>query len=200
MTSIVSLDESGNMGSQDRYFVMSALIVKRSSDLIRAFKVIDGMSRKRRNKTSAVTEVKFSNSYPDERMQVLKTLSASSISIVYVAIDKKKSRLYRDMRNCDLYRAAVIEIMPLIGKTLTTSDVVLNFDENRCIRMGDLAGLVIGGIPDRNVKSVKKVDSKSDKAVQLADFISGSIREKYEHDDDRYLIAIEEKISMAHET
>ena len=55
-------------------------------------------------------------------------------------------------------------------------------------------------LQNRNVKSVKKVRSFTDKAVQLADFISGSIREKYENDDEQYMAVIEEKISIAHET
>ncbi len=53
---------------------------------------------------------------------------------------------------------------------------------------------------NRNVKSVKKVRSFADKAVQLADFISGSVREKYEKDDEQYITVIEEKISIAYET
>lgn len=53
---------------------------------------------------------------------------------------------------------------------------------------------------NRNVKSVRKVRSFADKAVQLADFISGSVREKYENDDEQYITVIEEKISIAHET
>ncbi|MBR4686334.1 MAG: hypothetical protein IKP04_07400 [Candidatus Methanomethylophilaceae archaeon] len=55
-------------------------------------------------------------------------------------------------------------------------------------------------LQNRNVKSVKKVRSFADKAVQLADFISGSIREKYENNDEQYMAVIEEKISIAHET
>jgi len=34
----------------------------------------------------------------------------------------------------------------------------------------------------------------------LPDFISGSVREKYENGDEQYITVIEEKISIAHET
>lgn len=50
MTSTVSLDESGNVGSQGRYFVISALIVKRTSDLNKSFKILDMMRKKRGRK------------------------------------------------------------------------------------------------------------------------------------------------------
>ena len=108
--------------------------------------------------------------------------------------------MYSNTHNCDLYKAAINEILPLVGKALITNDVILNFDENLCISMKDLIEVVNDKIQDRNVKSVKKVKSFADKAVQLADFIAGSVREKYENDNDEYLIAIEEKISIAHET
>ena len=200
MTSTVSLDESGNVGSQGRYFVLSALIVKRTNELNKSFKVLDEMRKKRRNTKGSDPEVKFSNSYPDERIKVLQSLSESSASIVYVVIDKKKSKLYSNTHNCDLYKAAIKEILPLVGKALMTNDVALNFDENLCISMKDLIESVNSNLQNCNVKSVKKVRSFADKAVQLADFISGSVREKYEHDDDQYITVIEEKISIAHET
>lgn len=200
MTSTVSLDESGNVGSQGRYFVISALIVKRTSDLNKSFKILDMMRKKRGRKKDSDPEVKFSNSYPDERLKVLESLSESSISIVYVVIDKKKSKLYANTHNCQLYRAAVNEILPLIGKALETNDVALNFDENLCISMKDLIEIVNNMLQGRNVKSVKKVRSFADKAVQLADFIAGSVREKYENGVNEYIAVIEEKISIAHET
>jgi hypothetical protein len=200
MTSTVSLDESGNVGSQDRYFVLAALIAKRTNDLNKSFKILDEMRKKRSSAKGSDHEVKFRNSYPDERIRVLQSLSESSVSIVYVAIDKKKSKLYSNTHNCDLYKAAIKEILPLIGKALTTNDVVLNFDENLCISMKDLIDTVNKNLQKRNVKSVKKVRSFADKAVQLADFISGSVREKYENGDEQYITVIEEKISIAHET
>lgn len=131
---------------------------------------------------------------------MLESLSESSISIVYVVIDKKKSKLYANTHNCQLYRAAVNEILPLIGKALETNDVALNFDENLCISMKDLIEIVNNMLQGRNVKSVKKVRSFADKAVQLADFIAGSVREKYENGVNEYIAVIEEKISIAHET
>lgn len=45
MTATVSIDESGNLGSVDRYFVMSALIFKRTSDVIKAFRILDKMEK-----------------------------------------------------------------------------------------------------------------------------------------------------------
>lgn len=179
---------------------MSALIVKRTDDLNRSFKILDRMRCRRGRRKGSEVEVKFSNSYPDERAEVLKSLSESPISVVYVVIDKKKSNLYRNMHNCDLYKAAVNELLLLVGKALETNDVVLNFDENLCISMKDLTEVVNERLQNRNIKSVKKVRSSSDKAVQLADFIAGSVRDRYENDNDEYISIIKEKISIAHET
>ena len=159
MTSTVSLDESGNVGSQGRYFVLSALIVKRTNELNKSFKILDERRKKRGSIRGSDPEVKFSNSYPDERIRVLQSVSESSVSIVYVVIDKKKSKLYSNTHNCDLYKAAIREILPLVGKALTTNDVALNFDENLCISMKDLIDTVNNNLQNRNVKSVKKVRS-----------------------------------------
>ena len=99
-----------------------------------------------------------------------------------------------------LDKAAIKEILPMVGKALTANDVALNFDENLCISMKDLIDVVNSNLQNRNVKSVRKVRSFADKAVQFADFISGSVREKYENNDEQYITVIEEKISVAHET
>ena len=176
------------------------MIVKRPKDLNKSFKILDEMRKKRSRTKDSDVEVKFSNSYPDERIRVLQSLSGSSVSIVYVVIDKRKSKLYGNTHNCDLYKAAIKEILPLIGKTLMTNDVALNFDENLCISMKELIEAVNENLQNRNIKSVKKVRSFADKAVQLADFISGSVREKYENNDEQYITVIEEKIPIAHET
>ena len=66
--------------------------------------------------------------------------------------------------------------------------------------MKKLTEMVKDNLSNHNVKSVRKVNSSSDKAVQLADFVSGSIREKYEHGNDEFLAIIKDKISIAHET
>lgn len=201
MASTVSFDESGNIGSLDRYFVISAMIYKRTSDIYKAFVTLDELKRKRKTKKKqSVPEIKFSNSYSDERMAILKSLSHCSISIVYVAIDKEKSKIYRDVRNCNLYKAAVKEILSIVGQILPAYGVNLIFDENLCISSKELSEIVADTITDKKINSVKKVNSCFDKAIQLTDFISGSIREKYEHQNEEYVIQIMQKISIAHET
>jgi hypothetical protein len=81
--------------------VLATLIVKSPKDLNKSFKILDEMKKKRSRTKDSDVEVKFSNSYPDERIRVLQSLSGSSVSIVYVVIDKKKSK-------CTATRATVI--------------------------------------------------------------------------------------------
>ena len=139
MASTVSFDESGNIGSLDRYFVFSAMIYKRTSDVNKAFKTLDELKRNRKRRDNhPATEVKFSNSYPDERMVVLKSLSQCPIFIVYVVIDKEKSKTYHDLRNCYLYKAALKELISDVGINLPTNEVNLIFDENLCVTAKEL--------------------------------------------------------------
>ena len=83
---------------------------------------------------------------------------------------------------------------------LVTVSGIAVLDENNLIHPDELLSLTKELIPNGNVLNAKKVRSFANKGVQLADFISGAIRDKYEHDDGRYIEAISEKISLAHET
>ncbi len=201
MTTTVSIDESGNLGSLDRYFIMSALIFKRTSDVAKAFKILDEMKKKRiRDSDNLQKEMKFSNSYPDERTTILKAISQCSVSIVFVSVDKLKSNKYRNFRNCNLYKSTVKEILELVARVLMSNEANLLLDENLCINNKELLEITSCFTNYSGKNAVKKVNSTFNKAVQLADFVSGSVREKYEHNNDCYYNLISEKVSIAHET
>ena len=199
MTTRVEIDESGNLGSEDRFFIMSAIVTRRFDNLSPAIKVLDEIKRKQSPKGN-IMEIKYSRLHPDERLLVLKALNECDMDVVYVVIDKERSEMYSDYRGRKLYIATVKELLPLINRVLKTKDVELDFDENNLIHPDELLSLTKELIPNGNVLNAKKVRSFANKGVQLADFVSGAVRDKYEHDDGKYIEAISEKISLAHET
>lgn len=199
MTTRVEIDESGNLGSEDRFFVMSAIITRRFDNLRPAIKVLDGIKKKQSPKGNLM-EVKYARLHSDEKLLVLNALNECDIDLVYVVIDKERSELYSGYRGRKLYIATVKELLPLINSVLKTRDVDLDFDENNLIHPDELLSLTKELMPDGNVLNAKKVRSFANKGVQLADFVSGAVRDKYEHSDGRYIETISEKISLAHET
>lgn len=199
MTSKVEIDESGNLGSKDRYFVLSAIVTRRFDNLRPAIKVLDQIKKKQSSKKD-IMEVKYTRLHQDEKLRVLRALNGCNINIVYVVVDKEKSRLYSNLRGRKLYIAAVKEILPLIEDVLKTKDVDLEFDENLLVQVDELEKMSRELMPESNVLSAKKVRSFANRGVQLADFVSGAVRDKYEHGDDFYFEVISERISLAHET
>ena len=197
MTSIVAIDESGNLGSEDRYFIMSAVIARRVRDLKPAFKEIDEVRNRRKNPKTEC-EIKFYTSYADEKVRILKAMVLCPMSIAYVCIDKE-SEQYERIRGKALYRSAVNLIMPLVNNALQTRDVTLHYDQNLSVNLRELTEMTIAGLSKCNVKVVKKVQSQDNKCVQLADFVAGSIRTRYEYGDSSFADIISEKVSFAHE-
>jgi len=127
-------------------------------------------------------------------------MNGCNIEIVYVVVDKEKSKSYSNLRGRKLYIAAVKEILPLIEDVLKTKDVDLESDENLLVQVDELEKMSRELMPESNVLSAKKVRSFANRGVQLADFVSGAVRDKYEHGDDFYFEVISERISLAHET
>ena len=70
MTWLAAVDESGNLGSDSRFFVMSAVTVRRVRTLSSAFKAIP----------TPRDESKFYNSTDKEILEVLKELSLTDRS------------------------------------------------------------------------------------------------------------------------
>jgi len=71
MTSKVEIDESGNLGSKDRYFVLSAIVTRCFDNLRPAIKVLDEIKKKQSSKKD-IMEVKYTHLHQDEKLRVLR--------------------------------------------------------------------------------------------------------------------------------
>lgn len=64
-----------------------------------------------------------------------------------------------------------------------TKDVDFEFDENLSVREDEMEEMSRELKPEGNVLRAKKVRSFANRGVQLADFVSGAVSDRYEYDD-----------------
>lgn len=191
MTALIIIDESGDLGPNgSQFYIMAAVITGRSRHLSKAAKEIP---------THAV-EPKYYNSDEKTKSKILNEISSSKCIIIYVCVDKHnyKSELY-DVHGKKLYRSTLKKLFESIFPELKQKDVNIIVDESSSITIDDLREMAKEVAIDKgkNVKKCEKGVSHKNKCIQIADFTVGSIREKYENDNDNYYNMIEKKISVA---
>jgi len=192
MTGLIAIEESGNLGQRGtRYFVMVAIISRRSRHLLSTYKKIPKKNY----------EPKFRNSSDEERKEVLTEMTDSDTQIVYVCVDKNDWREPYRYGNI-LYQKALETLMECAMSVAPFKDMRMIVDESRFIKIGDLRAVSeeISAKLGKNVKRCDKVYSSSDKCIQIVDYVAGAIWTKYEKGNPEFFDIIEQKISVARET
>lgn len=190
MTWAISIDESGNLGKDSRYFVMAATAVIRQRHLLSVSKKIP---RQRE-------ESKFYNSTEEEIMEVLRELSMSNVRIVYVVVDKYDytGRFY-GLHGNSLYEAVLRELLAEAFATVKGGDANVFLDRSSFVTLSSfrtIAGEIAASV-GCNLKKCDKVTSHQNRCVQIADYVAGAINRNYEDGDPHYMDVIREKISIA---
>ena len=126
MTWLAAVDESGNLGSDSRFFVMSAVIVRRVRTLSSAFKAIP----------TARDESKFYNSTDEEILEVLKELSLIDVAIVSVEVDKYDyASKYCGVSGNALYRIVLTDLLDRVFGQVGSHDVNLFVDRSTFVSL-----------------------------------------------------------------
>ncbi|MDR2846482.1 MAG: DUF3800 domain-containing protein [Candidatus Methanoplasma sp.] len=190
MTWVISIDESGNLGHESRYFVMIATIVMRPRHLSKVSKLIP--------KTQ--NESKFHNSPDDMILSIISEFSNADVRVVYVAIDKhnQKSLFYGCYGN-DLYKKVLNQVLKDSMSILSGTDINVFLDRSSFVKLDEFRAMSaeIAIANKCNLKRCEKVTSHHNKCIQIADYIAGSVRLYYESDDDKFITIMKEKISVA---
>ncbi len=190
MTWAISIDESGNLGKDSRYFVMAATVVMRQRHLLSVSKKIP---RQRE-------ESKFYNSTEEEIMEVLTELSVSNVRIVYVVVDKYDytGRFY-GMHGNTLYEAVLRELLAEAFSMVKGGDANVFLDRSSFVTLSSFRAIAgeIAASAGCNLKKCDKVTSHQNRCVQIADYVAGAINRNYEDGDSHYMDVIREKISIA---
>ncbi|MDR3283025.1 MAG: DUF3800 domain-containing protein [Candidatus Methanoplasma sp.] len=187
MTGLIAIDESGDTGKKgSKFFVMAAVITKRSRNLSSVYKAIPKKD----------FEVKFYNSTERDRSDIFIKMRDANIAIACICIDKQNQIGVFRYGN-DLYKDTLEKLIRHSLELYPQSDLDIKVDSSRFISIEDLTIMVASVSKDlqKNVKSCKKVQSSVDKCVKIADFASGSIWARYERENSLYYNMIKEKIS-----
>jgi hypothetical protein len=192
MTGLIAIEESGNLGQRGtRFFVVAAIVTRRSRHLLSTYKRIPKKSY----------EAKFKNSSCEERTEVLTEISGSDSQIVYVCIDKSN---YAEPYRCGnvLYQKALEKLMECAMSTAPFKDMNIVVDESRFMKTEDMRTVskAVSAKFGKNVKRCDKVSSSSNRCIQIADYVAGAIWVNYEHNNPEFLKLIESKISIARES
>jgi len=192
MTGLIAIDESGDLGENGtRFFVMAAIVSRRSRKLLSTYKKIPIKDY----------ESKFSNSSNEERMEVLAEMADSDTHIVYICIDKNDRREPYTCGNI-LYQKALETTMECAMSVADFKDMKIVVDNSRFIKIEDMKAVskTISTKLGKNVKGCDKVLSTSNKCVQVVDYVAGAIWTKYEKNDPEFFEIFGEKISVARES
>ncbi len=190
MSWVVAIDESGNLGSSTRYFVMAAIIFRRPRVLNSAFAKIPVKKY----------ESKFYNSTDDEISKILTAINSTDIKIVTSIVDKHnyKSRFYGIHGN-ELYKKVLLEVLQTVSFQISGSDASIILDRCSFITLDELRSLGTEILHQNNcqLKKCEKRISEQAPCIQIVDYVAGAIYHNVSYNDSKFLNLIKEKVVVA---
>ena len=190
MSWVISIDESGNLGRDTRFFTIAATIIRRPRHLKKVYEIIP--------KTGI--ESKYYNTSKDVIKTILEEFAKSDAKIAYVVVDKynNKGVHYRKAGN-NLYRAVLCELFSIIAGYLPKSELEIILDKNSFISLNDANNLANQMVKEQRctVGRFEKKDSGQSPCLQIADYIAGAVFHHYEYDEKTPFDLIEQKVVVA---
>lgn len=208
MPKTLIFDESGNLGTDGRYFVICCIDTDDAKPLHRIMKKKLLLARTLFPLMIAdVYEVKASNAYPCVMYHILESIVTKDLQISYIVADLKHTypKLLQNKNVLYNYLLRLL-IDKIIPDSFRDQKLVLKLD-NRTIRVKsqnsftDYINIHLNAERNLNLDiEVHYVDSKSANGfiIQAADYISNAIYSFYEYRYDLYYNKIKTKI-FAHD-
>jgi len=139
-------------------------------------------------------EGKYRNTTTEEISKLLMTLAESDPTITYVVADKYdyESRYY-DIYGNALYRKTIEDLFDLIDSLSPANEVKVMVDSTFSISQTDLEK-ICKKLKKINVVQQTKINSSSNKCIQIADYVAGTIWHKYERNECEHYKIIEKSI------
>ncbi len=184
------IDESGDLGSQSKYLIFSALIVK---DIALLDNIIKNMRRNKfKKELSKANEIKANRSSPEIIMHMIKKLNGvKEAKVIYVILEKEKcySPYLKSDKN-KLYNYVAGFIAKNIG--LKNCDVVIRIDKSKTKKAQRDDFDKYFEIKLKEYCSLGKIEinhseSHAWSGLQFADILAWVAFQKYEHGKDNYL-------------
>ncbi len=191
------IDESGNLGKKDRFFVIAMLTPQRSKRIVNFIKRFIA-------KNNSITEIKANSLDFVNKQNLLNKLNqANDCGISYIVADKNhiEPRLFSDKNLCYNYLLSF-----LLKKTIKYSneDVCVLLD-NHSIKVKSINSLCeyikIKAITEWNFNynlDISYVDSKNSKVIQATDIVANAVYAKYNYNKSHLynILKIDESIKF----
>ena len=200
-------DESGNLGTAGRYFVISCI------DTTNVKSLHNIMKRKLKNagekfpelKTMHANEIKAKDAYPCVKYHLLECIASKDVTVSYIVIDLNhiESRLLKD-KNILYNFASKILISRLITEKDTGTKINILFDNKttkiaskNSLREYIIAYIVYEENLDVEINfEYKDSDAKDAFIIQAADYVANALYSKYEYKKDIYANLFSHKINI----
>jgi len=132
-------------------------------------------------------------------LQLLKSITNSNSTINYVVTYKNHPIDNIFVYGNELYKRVLSDLIDSSLSVLQVKDVNIIIDGNRFISNEELR-IICDSLALKHGKNLKKCYkgvSQNEPCLKLADYVVGSIRMKFEHNDERFYKDISEKITIA---
>lgn len=152
----ISIDESGNLGKDPRYFVMAATVVMRQRH---PSGVSNKISRHR-------DESMFYNSTETEITDVLEEVSGCNVSIVCVLVDKYDcTGKYYGIHGNDLYESVLRDLLNEAFSIVNKGDANVFLDRSSFVTLGSFGAIAkeIAIAKGWNLKNYKQIPERCGK-------------------------------------
>lgn len=198
----IFLDESGELGfkkSPTRFFTITLLVcgIREEHELQRIIKKIRQRILKKKLKQSS--EIKWNNSKEGIKQRVFKKLEKINFEIFTIILDKSKVYDYLRKKKHKLYNylsKLIIAECSIEGKL----ELIVDKSKNKRSLRDDFDNYIRNNLRKECTNlSIKHEDSKGNGGLQILDFISGAIFNKYEFNNLEYYNKIKNKITTEKE-
>lgn len=200
-------DESGNLGTAGRYFVISCIDttnVKSLHNIMKRKLKIVG-EKFPELKTMHANEIKAKDAYPCVKYHLLECIASKDVTVSYIVIDLNhiESRLLKD-KNILYNFASKILISRLITEKDTGTKINILFDNKttkiaskNSLREYIIAYIVYEENLDVEINfEYKDSDAKDAFIIQAADYVANALYSKYEYKKDIYANLFSHKINI----
>lgn len=200
-------DESGNLGTAGRYFVISCIDttnVKSLHNIMKRKLKIAG-EKFPELKTMHANEIKAKDAYPCVKYHLLECIASKDVTVSYIVIDLNhiESILLKD-KNILYNFASKILISRLITEKDTGTKINILFDNKttkiaskNSLREYIIAYIVYEENLDVEINfEYKDSDAKDAFIIQAADYVANALYSKYEYKKDIYANLFSHKINI----
>lgn len=196
------IDESGNLGSQGRFFLICALELQCSSSKTVSRRVGRFINKYKRKKMIPKSkELKGWSINEDDRFELITKILSKNIKVRYIILDKEKATILlkkADDKNA-CYNYLVQLLVKKIIKTYKFVNKIKLYLDNRSVKIGNRLSLkpylynklIMEQLEKKNkVRRIEfeiiYLESQSCYLIQCADIISNSLFKKYNTNDNKF--------------